>query len=247
MSDEKPPESPWDRPYQGDPPPDTSYRGPEQVPQQPPYGQQPPAYGAPPQGQPHPYGQQPHPQQNPYGGQPTGYPQQPPYGQPPYGAPGGYAYGGPVKKSNTTRNVLLIVLGVVILFFAGCAALVIGLVAGVDNAVEEGITGGDPVVVEEGEAFSFDGLDADQGWSMGRENVGGSTIKGLRVTATEEGPLGSGISSVLIFRFYAGSENIAEITCSGNQVGVGESSRMDCFSADAVPRGYDEIRVGGYF
>lgn len=233
MSDEKPPESPWDRPYQGDPPPDTSYRGPEQAPQQPPYGQQPPAYGAPPQGQPNPYGQQP--PHNPYGG------------QPPYGAPGGYAYGGPVKENHTTRNVLLILLGVGILFFAGCAALVVGLVAGVDNAVEEGIAGGDPVVVEEGAAFRFDGLDADEGWSVGRERLGGTTIRGLRVTATEEGPLGTGIGSVLIFRFFDGSENLAEITCSGNQVRVGESSRMDCFSADAVPRGYDEIRVGGYF
>lgn len=238
MSDDKPPESPWDRPYQGDPPPDTSYRGPEQG--APAWGAPPPAYGAPPQGQPNPYGQPPpaYPQ-NPYSGQPA-------YGAP-GGAPGGYAYGGPVKKSNTTRNVLLIVLGVIILFFAGCAALVVGLVASVDDAVEENLTGGDPVVVAEGEAFSFDGLDADQGWSVGRESFGGSTIKGLRVTATEEGPLGSGIASVLIFRFYDGSENIAEITCSGNQVRVGESSRMDCFSADAVPRGYDEIRVGGYF
>ncbi len=156
-----------------------------------------------------------------------------------------------MRTSNPTRLLLPVLLGVgLLLLLVGLVFLVVGLVTreggAVDDSVEVGGPGGDPVVVEEGAAFGLDGLDIDEGWRVGRERSGSPTITGLLVTTDEEGPLRNGIGSVLVFGFYDGTEKITEITCSGTEAAVGARSLMDCFSADAVPRGYDEIRVVGY-
>jgi hypothetical protein len=104
------------------------YNDPNQPPQQPPYGQQPPFQP----GQPTSYGQQPpfQPEQQPYGQQPPygappqqyGTPPQVPYGQPPYGAP-------PQKKSRKTLWIVLSIIGgILVLGCAACGLITFGVV-----------------------------------------------------------------------------------------------------------------------
>ena len=79
-----------------------------------------------------------------------GYPSppgQPQYGQPPVQPPVGYPpqYGGGYPppapaKSNTTRNILLIVGLVLLLGIGGCVALVFAAGNSVDNAVDRAVT-----------------------------------------------------------------------------------------------------------
>src|SRR5690242_21896595 len=76
-----------------------------------PYGAPQPAYGPP----------QPSPGYGPYNQPLYGQPPQPGYPGPGYAGPG---YPPPQPQSHTLRNVLLILLAVVVLFFVGCSVLV---------------------------------------------------------------------------------------------------------------------------
>jgi hypothetical protein len=122
--------------------------------QQPPYGQDP---------------QQPYPQGGaPQGGAPQGgYPQQ---GYPPY-APGAYPnpYAQlPQQDNHTTRNVLLVVGAVVLLFCAGLVGFVIWAFSNIGDAFDPDYRGSenDPLTVTEGEAFEIRGFEYAAGWSV---------------------------------------------------------------------------------
>lgn len=55
-------------------------------------------------------------------------------------------------------------------------------------------------------------------------------------------------TALLTFTFYKGSENLAEVECSSNELQAGESSKMDCFSTDSeFPTGYKTIKVADAF
>jgi hypothetical protein len=171
--------------------------------------------------------------------QPSTQQQETSQGQP----PAGY-YQEPPKKKHTVRNVILIILGVFILFFAGCLALVGGAINEVDKAIEEEEANNQPVEIAEGEAFSHDNYAAEGGWKVAKEQFGGVTIKGLKVTNEAE----ESRTALLTFRFYKGNENLAEVECSSNQVASGEVSRMNCVStASKFPKGYDTIKVSDFW
>jgi len=157
---------------------------------------------------------------------------------------GYYQPGPPPKKKHTVRNVILVILGLFILAFAGCMALFAGAVNEVDKAIKEEQANDKPRVVAEGKAFTHDSYGAESGWKVVNERFGGATIKGLRLTNTTDGAR----TALLTFRFYKGNENLAEVECSSNQLQPGEVSKMDCVSMDGdFPKGYDTIKVSDFW
>ncbi|WP_377322951.1 hypothetical protein ACFJIY_26145 [Pimelobacter simplex] len=182
--------------------------------------------------------------------QPPAPGQYPPQGGQPYG------YGQPMmpaKKSNTLRNVIIGVILLMILFCGGCFAIV-GLGANevakeVDKSLQEEKKNDTPTEVKEGQAFEHDGYSVAGGWKVGNEQYGGTTINNMRVTAKEaDEDVEGGRSALLTFRFYKGSDVLLEVTCSSNEMQVGESSKMDCSSLETEPiKGWDTIKVADAF
>ena len=127
-------------------------------------------------------------------------------------------------------------------------ALLGGAANEVDKAIKKEQANDKPLEVSLGKAFTHDGYKVDGGWTLARDFGNSPTIKGLHVTNTQKSDSGSsGRTALLTFRFYKGSENLAEISCNGKELQQGESSTMDCFSTDKFPAGYDTIKVADMF
>lgn len=162
-------------------------------------------------------------------------------------AQGGYQPGPPPKKKHTLRNVLLILALLFVLVVGGCVALIGGAINEADKALDEEAENDRPTAVAEGEAFEHDGYVADQGWSVAKEEFGGATVEGLRLTLEDDQEV-NGRSALLTFRLYNGNEVITEIQCSTNQMQEGETSRADCVSLDTEELGkWDTIKVSDAF
>ncbi len=189
-----------------------------------------------------PYGQDP---QQPYGQGPQQPYQQQPY--PPYGGayPNPYAQM-PQQKSNTTRNVLLIVGGVVLLFCAGIVAFFVWVVNNVDEAFDPDYRGSedDPLTVAEGEAFEIRGFEYDDGWTVraAPAGTGDLEITGLRTTNARDDE--DAESAYLVFRFYRDDEQLASISCGGvYNLAHDRSATIECTTYGADVTGFDEIEV----
>ena len=85
-------------------------------------------------------------------------------------------------------------------------------------------------------------------------NKGGTiTIKGLRITMTDAVHSSSIDDSstdtpMFTFRVYKGTQNLAEISCTGNEVARGESTVMDCSSiVSGKWNDYDTIKIDDMF
>ncbi|MDO9456613.1 hypothetical protein [Nocardioides sp.] len=184
-------------------------------------------------------------QQPPYGPQEPQQPYQQPY--PPYsqGAyPNPYAQF-PQKPNHTTRNVLLIVGAVVLVFCGGLFALGVAFFNNVDDVFDTDYPGSenDPVSVEEGDAFSIRGFDYDQGWSISKPAQGFDTeVSGLRVTNHRDDE--DAESVYLYFEFYADNARLGSISCTGgNTIAYERSARLTCNGYGEDISGYDEIEV----
>ncbi len=127
-----------------------------------------------------------------------------------------------------------------VLFCGGCLA-VTGLFANeVDKAIEEEEKNDQPTTISEGKAFTHDDYKADAGWTVAKDGAGGVTIENLKVTNEAEDTR----TALFTFRFFKGTENLAEVECSSNEIGTGESNTLDCVSFDGrCPTGYDTIKV----
>lgn len=150
----------------------------------------------------------------------------------------------PPKKKHTLRNVVLILLGVGILAFAGCAALVGSAVDEVDDALEKEAKNDRPQPIEEGAAFTHDIWQAKAGW---RIKVGGPLdmveIKGLRV----ENVGGTADTALLTFTLDRGKNVLASMDCSSPEAQPDQVVRMSCIGDD-VPKGkWDTITVKDAF
>jgi hypothetical protein len=206
--------------------------------QQPPYGG--PEYPQYPQGQ-NPQNPQ-NPQQPPYGQQP-GYQ---PYGQ--QYPPNPYGPGGPQQKSHTTRNVLIIVTVLVVLFCGGATTFVIWAFSSIGDSIDTSFNDeyegseNDPIAVEQGEAFSIRGFDYDEGWSIGPEPGldGYVNLTGLSVTNDSH----DGAETVfLVFEFLDGQETLGDLRCTSNAtVRSDRTVKMSC-NASEIPGSYDSIEV----
>lgn len=183
-----------------------------------------------------PYGQDP---QQPYGQGP-----QQPYQQQPYGGayPNPYAQL-PQQKSNTTRNVLLIVGGVVLLFCAGIVAFLVWVVSNVDEAFDPDFEGSedDPLTVAEGEAFSIRGFDYDAGWTVDSRD-GEVVVDGLKATNNRDDQ--DATSVYLNFRFYLANEQQAAVRCDGGyNIAYERSVRLSCSTYGTELLDFDEVEV----
>lgn len=192
-------------------------------------------------------------QQPPYGSdpqQPHQPPQPPQPGQQPWTPYGPGAYPDPYgqfpqqPKSNTTRNVLLIVGGLVLLFCGGVVAFVIWAISNVDDTFDPDYRGSedDPLTVTEGEAFEIRGFEYDQGWTIRSSPDGDLAIDGLRATNARDDE--DAESVYLYFKFYRDNEQLSSISCSGgSSVAFERSVTLDCSTYGDDITGYDEIEV----
>lgn len=164
----------------------------------------------------------------------------PPAQYPPQG------YYEPPKKKHTLRNVLLIFALLFVLGIAGCVALIGGAANEADKAIKAEEANDKPTEVAEGAAFTHDDFEVDAGWVVKKDGLGGVTIENARVTNASDDDTSR--TALLTFTFYKGSENLAEVECSSNELQAGESSKMDCFSTDSeFPTGYKTIKVADAF
>jgi hypothetical protein len=136
------------------------------------------------------------------------------------------------------KTIVGFVLGVasIVIFYAVTAATV----AAVDSAVKDEAANDKPVAVAEGAAFEHDGFAVAKGWDVTTDELGSPTITGLQVTNNDD----TSRSAQLTFTLVKGTENLAEIEASSNELEPGQSSKMDAFSTDnQMPKKWDEIRV----
>ena len=158
--------------------------------------------------------------------------------------------GPPPKQSHTLRNVLLILLGVLLLFFVGCSVLVGTVINKADKAVKTEVSRHAPTTVEPGQEFTHDGFRVTGGWKLDKvPGAGLATISDLQVTNEANGAFADqdGRSAVLTFRLYFENTVVAEVNCNGRQIQEGESSAMQCFSSDRLPPNYNRIKVTDIF
>lgn len=155
----------------------------------------------------------------------------------------------PVKKSHTLRNVLLVLAGLMILGFGGCA-VVVGLAANeVDNAIEESEAkdkepGGpdSPLEITEGEAFEVSDFNYHAGWSI-TSNEFTWDIKGLKVENNREDK----DSALVEIKLWKGKEVLALADCTTEPIAPGTITQVTCFSGDELPGNYDRITINDTF
>lgn len=194
-----------------------------------------------------PYGEPPKPEQQP--GQQPGYPpgQQPytPYSQGAYPNPYGQM---PQQPNHTTRNVLLIVGLVILLFCGGLVTLAVVAVNNVSDTIDDGFNEDyrgsqeDPLVIDEGDAFEIRDYNYAEGWSF---VVGGDDfsdrVNDLKVTDNRDDTDYSGAAVVLTF--YDGDEATGQVDCrSSVDLRKGKSTVLEC-SGDPVPATYETLEV----
>jgi hypothetical protein len=155
----------------------------------------------------------------------------------------------PEKKSHTFRNVMLVILGLIILSFVGCIALVGGAVNEADKAIKNSEAkdeepGGpeNPLTIKEGEAFEVSGFDYKAGWKV-VDDFGTVGINRLRVTNNRDTKDGA----IVEIKFLVGDEVVALADCSTEQIPVGQTTKVDCTSGDELPRKYDKITINDTF
>jgi hypothetical protein len=159
--------------------------------------------------------------------------------QPPQGY---YQPGPPPKKKHTVRNILLVLVLLFVLFIGGCMALLGTAANEIDKSIKDEEANDKPTAVAAGKAFTHDDFKVDAGWKVSKDGLGGVTIEGLRVTNDSK----EARTALFDFTFYKGKENLAEVTCSSNELQGGESSKLDCFGDD-FPVGYKTIKVADSF
>lgn len=184
--------------------------------------------------------------------QPPSYPQAPGshlgYGGSSYPGYPQAPYGVQPPKSNGTRNALLIVAVVIVVFCGGAVSL--GMLAfnnvknTVDHAFNDDYRGSekDPIVVEVGGDFEIRGLEYGSGWELDTTSEFTDGITALRVTNSRDDKSSEYVS--LTFTFLKSNQIQAQVNCStGGQVGYRQSRRLNCSTADDVGADFDTIEV----
>ncbi len=188
---------------------------------------------------------------------PYGEPQQPesqPPGQQPYAPYGPGAYPNPYAQmqqqpNHTTRNILLIVGVVVLLFCGGLVTLVFVAVNNVSDSIEDTFdddyvgSENDPLTVTAGDAFEIRGFEYDQGWQLAPGADPTQAITGLRGTNQRDDEDSERIN--LTFTLVKANEEVAEIDCYSNtSVSFERSATLSCTTSATTPLGdYDTLEV----
>jgi hypothetical protein len=170
-------------------------------------------------------------------------------GPPPSAAAAASPASAPEKKSHTLRNVLLVVLALVVLSFAGCVALLGSAVNEADKAIKNSEAkdeepGGpeNPLTIEEGKAFEVSGFKYKAGWRV-VDDFGTVGVERLRVTNDRD----TKDSAIVEIKFLRGDEVVALADCTTEQIPVGQTTKVDCASGDELPKRYDRITINDTF
>ena len=133
--------------------------------------------------------------------------------------------------------------------FAG-AAVALTFVGALTACSDDGAsTGTDPVEVELGKAFSWDGYTVDAGWSLDgvERSVNGDTVTTPRVTGTITNTADEERAAIFEMVFSADSEPVATISCSAARMVKDQSQQFECPGLSAtMPDDYDAIVVQQY-
>lgn len=158
---------------------------------------------------------------------------------------------GPEKKSHTFRNVILVILALIVLSFAGCIALLGGAVNEADKAIKNSEAkdeepGGpdNPLTIKEGQAFEVSGFEYKAGWKVVDDGIGDVGIEGLRVTNNRDTKDGA----IVEIKFLKGDDEVVALAdCTTEQIPEGQTTKVDCVSADKLPKNYDKITINDTF
>jgi hypothetical protein len=153
------------------------------------------------------------------------------------------------KNSHTIRNVLLVILALIVLTFAGCVAFLGTAVNEADKAIKNSEAkdeepGGpeNPLTIEEGKAFEVSGFNYKAGWRV-VDDIGTVGIKRLRVTNNRDTKDGA----IVEIKFLVDDEVVALTDCTTEQIPVGQTTKVDCGSGDELPKKYDRITINDTF
>lgn len=156
----------------------------------------------------------------------------------------------PARKSNTLRNILLVILGVSILGCGGCFAVTGLFVNEVDNAIEKAEEedkepGGpdNPMTIEPGKAFEVNGFEYKPGWKIGAGPIGAVDITGLKVENARDDK----DSALVEIKVWQGKEVLALADCTTEPIAVGTVTTLSCLSGDDMPKKYDRITINDTF
>lgn len=151
------------------------------------------------------------------------------------------------KKSHTVRNVLLGIIALFILLFAGCTALVGGAANEVSQGIEEDASrpGGtdNPLTIVPGEPFEVDGFAYAAGWGVGADALGDIEVTNLKVTNNRD----SSDSALVEIKFWQGTEVLGLADCTTEPIDVGTTVTLNCLSGDDFPASYDKVTISDTF
>lgn len=142
------------------------------------------------------------------------------------------------KKKHTFRNIMLVMLGLFIAAFAGCAALIGGAVEEADKAISAEEKNDKPTKITEGKAFEHDIWAVKGGWKIKRGPLG-ATVTGLRAELTGD----AADSPLLTFTLNKGKQVLASIDCTGPKAQPGQVVRLNNCIPDGKATGYDSVSV----
>ncbi len=170
--------------------------------------------------------------------------------QPPAASTATVAPVGVEKKSHTTRNVILAVIGVFVLLMGGCTiALVVAGGNAVNNAIDQAsqdaqAPGGpnNPMEIEVGKAFEVQGFNYQAGWTV-KNDFGTASIKGLKVQNNRSDK----DSAIVEIKFWNGSEVLALVDCTSSPIDPGSTVTLTCFSGDKLPAQYEKVTINDTF
>lgn len=154
------------------------------------------------------------------------------------------------KKSHTTRNATILVLGLfmlAILFFGGCAVLLGSAVDDVDKTMKEEAANDKPSKVVEGKAFTHDIWEVKRGWDIRDGGIEKYDTNPITGTITNVG--NSADMPLLTFSLDKGNRVLGTVDCTGNKLQPGQSARLDCVINETGPvrANWDTVTVRDVF
>lgn len=107
-------------------------------------------------------------------------------------------------------------------------------------------TSSDPVEVEVGKAFSWNGFTVDDGWTLEgvERSVNGDTVTTPHVKGTITNTLDEDRAAIFEMVFSADSDPVATISCSAATMVKDQSQQFECPGLSAtMPDDYDAVVV----
>jgi hypothetical protein len=96
----------------------------------------------------------------------------------------------------------------------------------------------DPVVVQEGESFTFGNWEVKEGWKLTKNSFVGYSAN-LTVKNVSDGD-DTGFFNI---RLLNGSNVVADIQCNTSELGAGESTKANCIADGQAKKSYKTIEV----